>query len=155
MAADRELTTGRTIAPGKECYKQRPKPEVLKRWVSRMQKTAKDLMTTGVVTTTPCATIAEAAQVLARVGISGMPVVSEGKVVGMISDGDIITADAHATVESVMTSDVVWVMATTLVSEIAKILTENGVKRVPVVDSTGRLIGIVSRADIVGAIATA
>ena len=64
-----------------------------------MQKTAKDIMTTGVVTTTPCATI-------------------------------------------------------TLVSEIAKIMTDKDIKRVPVIDSTGRLIGIGSRADIVGAIGT-
>ncbi len=120
-----------------------------------MQKTAKDIMTTGVVTTTPCATIAEAAQVLARVGIGGMPVCSEGKIVGMITDGDILTVDAHATVELVMTRDVVSVMTVTLVSEIAKIMTDKDIKRVPVIDLTGRLIGIVSRADIVGAIATA
>ena len=119
-----------------------------------MQRTAKDIMTTGVVTTTPSATVAEAAQVLARVGIGGMPVVSEGKVVGMISDGDILTADEHATVRSVMTRDVVSVMTVTLVSEIAKIMTDKDIKRVPVIDLTGRLIGIVSRADIVAAIGT-
>ena len=118
-----------------------------------MAKTAQDIMTTEVVTTTTCATVAEVATVLAEKKISGLPVVSEGKVVGIISEADILTAAEDATVETVMACDVVSVGPDTCVTEVAKTLTDKGIKRVPVIDCCGKLVGIVSRADVVAAIA--
>ena len=118
-----------------------------------MAKTAQDIMTAEVVTTTTCATVAEVAIVLAEKKISGLPVVSEGQVVGIISEADILTAAQEATVESAMACEVVSVGPDTCVTEIAKTLTDKGIKRVPVIDSCGKPVGIVSRADIVAAMA--
>ncbi len=118
-----------------------------------MEKTASDIMTTGVVTTTTCAAVSEVAEVLAANRISGMPVVSEGEVVGIISEADILTAAEGATVGSVMASKVVSVGPDTDVADIAKTLAAWGIKRVPVIDCGGSLVGIVSRADVVAAIA--
>ena len=125
-----------------------------------MEKTARDIMTAKVVTTTASTTVAEVAKTLANNRISGMPVVGEGdvaglvsKVIGIISEADILTALAAASVESVMTREVVSVGPDAPVSEIIKSLAHRNIKRVPVIASAGNLMGIVSRADIVAAMA--
>lgn len=125
------------------------------------EKTARDIMTTRVVTTTASATVAEVATALARNRISGIPVVAEGevpglftKVVGVVTEADILTAPMAAPVEAVMARDVVSVGPETSLSEIVKTLAHRNIKRVPVIDSAGHLVGIVSRADVVAAIAT-
>ncbi len=110
-------------------------------------------MTAQVVTTTTTATVAEVAQALTENKISGMPVVSEGKVVGIISEADILSAAEGAMVEAVMARDVVSVAPEAPVGEIAKRLAERAIKRVPVIDAAGNLLGIVSRADVVAAMA--
>ena len=126
-----------------------------------MEKTARDIMTTRVVTTTASATVGEVARALAHNGISGMPVVGEGdvvglpsKVIGIISEADILTAGVDTPVESVMTREVVSVAPDTPLSEIVKRLAQKSIKRVPVIDDAGNLMGIVSRADIVAAMAS-
>ena len=126
-----------------------------------MAKTARDIMTARVVTTTASATVAEAAKLLTDNGISGMPVVGEGevvgllsKVIGIVSQADIITASKDAPVESVMSREVVSVGPDTPISEVIKSLAQKNIKRVPVIDGAGNLMGIVSRADIVAAMAS-
>ena len=126
-----------------------------------MAKTARDIMTTRVITTTAAATVGEVARALAHNGISGMPVVGEGdvvglrsKVVGIISEADILTAAMGAPVEAVMSREVVSVGPDTPISDIIKRLAQKSIKRVPVIDGAGNLMGIVSRADIVAAMAS-
>ncbi len=126
-----------------------------------MAKTARDIMTARVVTTTASATVAEVAKLLTDNGISGMPVVGEGevvglrsKVIGIISEADILTASKDAPVESVMSREVVSVGPDTPISEVIKRLAQRSIKRVPVIDDAGNLMGIVSRADIVAAMAS-
>ena len=118
-----------------------------------MQQTARDIMTTEVVTTSPAATVSEVAAALTANKISGMPVVEAGQVVGIISEADILGASQDAAVDSLMVSDVVSVEPDVAVEEIATQLADRGIKRVPVIDSAGSLVGIVSRADIVAAMA--
>ena len=146
-------STGERLAESVEECDKRPEQEVEEREVNRMAKTASDIMTTEVVTTTTCATVAEVANLLAENRISGLPVVSEGKVVGVVSEADILTAAEDATVESVMACEVVSVGPDTCVTEVAKVLADRGIKRVPVIDCAGNLAGIVSRADLVAAMA--
>ena len=93
------------------------------------------------------------ARILARNKISGMPVVDEGKVVGVVSEADILTAAGDTTVDWVMSSDIVSVTPDTPVGEITAILKQRSIKRVLVTDRAGDLVGIVSRADIVAAMA--
>ena len=125
-----------------------------------VEKSASDIMTARVVTTTVSATVGEVAKLLSNNRISGMPVVTEGevpgllnKVVGIISEADIITAPMNAPVESVMSREVVAVRPDSPLSEVIKSQAERNIKRVPVIDEAGRLVGIVSRADIVTAMA--
>jgi predicted transcriptional regulator len=109
---------------------------------------ARDIMTHEIITIAPNATVREAARRLAGYNISGMPVVDrEGRMVGIITEADLISKEG-GTVADLMTQRVVSVTEQTPVDEIARILTVNRFKRVPVLRDD-KLVGIVSRADIV------
>ncbi|OCL27769.1 hypothetical protein U472_04250 [Orenia metallireducens] len=140
---------------------------------------AKDIMTEEVVSVRPEQTVKEVAKILTDNKISGVPVLEDGKLIGIVSEGDLITRDKKlqfpnyvyfldsvfyldslekfekdfkkmvgVQVKDIMTADVITVTPDTEVEEIATILTEDGVNRVPVVED-GKLVGIVSRGDIV------
>ena len=140
--------------------------------------TAREIMTREVVVVRPDTTLAEVAEIMGMKGISGVPVVDpNGKVVGVISEKDFLThmgvhepKNFMSLVASclkskgcvalpikkreaadLMSSPAVTVGPDTSVKEIAAIFTEKGLNRVPVTDPEGRLLGLVSRGDIVKA----
>ncbi|MBC7326989.1 CBS domain-containing protein [bacterium] len=110
-------------------------------------------MTTNVITVKSCTTREELAKILATNKISGVPVMDDEGccIIGIVTEADLLTKSG-ATVGEIMTKEVVSVCEDTPIEEIAKILAEKGIKRVPVVKE-GKLVGIVSRADIVKAFA--
>jgi len=112
-------------------------------------------MTRKVATIRPEASAQEAAQLLDEKRISGAPVVdADSKIIGIITEADIISKVNRdgLCVADIMSHDVIAISEETPVSEIAALLTERKIKRVPVVRD-GKLVGIVSRADIVHAVA--
>lgn len=110
--------------------------------------TAGDIMTPDPLTFTPETSVHEAAEVLSEHRISGAPVCgAEGRIVGIVSEYDLI-ARPGALVKDVMTRDVVMVNATASLDQVRAILVMQRLKRVPVV-SEGRLVGLISRADMV------
>jgi CBS domain-containing membrane protein len=140
--------------------------------------TAAEIMTTDVVAVKPDTPVAEVAAAMGRRGVSGVPVVDAAqKVVGVISEKDFLSRmgvqDAKnfmslvanclmtkgcmtlpidcALAGDLMTSPAVTVAPDTPVRTIAALLTGRGINRVAVTDSAGRLLGLVSRADIVKA----
>lgn len=141
---------------------------------------AKDLMTTTLVTVTPEARLADVAHLLADRGISAVPVLgAEGDVLGIVTEADLVrrlageaagrprgwfrallarpagdTAKGFARLYGqragdVMTTGLVSVQEDTPAEQIAQLMEERGVKRVPVLRD-GKLVGIVSRADLLG-----
>ena len=116
---------------------------------------ASDIMTRKVATIHPEASAQEAARLLDEKRISGAPVVdADSKIIGIITEADIISKVNRdgLCVADIMSHDVIAISEETPVSEIAALLTERKIKRVPVV-CDGKLVGIVSRADIVHAVA--
>ncbi|TMC60420.1 MAG: CBS domain-containing protein [Chloroflexota bacterium] len=116
---------------------------------------AQDIMTRKVYTIRSDASAQEAAQLLDQHRISGLPVVDEGNdIIGIVTEADIISkVDKEGLrVSDIMSTEVISVNEETAASEIALLLTERKIKRVPVVQD-GKLVGIVSRADIVHAVA--
>jgi CBS-domain-containing membrane protein len=134
----------------------------------------RDAMTKRVVTVAPDADIHEAAQILSEHKISGMPVVDEGRrVIGVISQADILvlagmhkehtfkdilrkilgepmpTGKTGDAVKDVMSFPPITSKADDELGEVAQILDERRIKRLPVVDDEGKLIGIIARADII------
>ena len=116
---------------------------------------ASDIMTRTVFTVGPQVKAQEAAQILSQKRISGLPVVDENsKIIGIVTEADIISKVNREglLVADIMSHKVITVDEETLVSDIAMLLTERKIKRVPVVQDN-KLVGIISRADIVNAVA--
>lgn len=144
---------------------------------------AKDVMTAKVVAVGPDTTVSDIAKLLVEKRISAVPVVDAAqRVIGIVSEGDLMHrpesgtekrrgswwlqlfaaraemaveySKAHGSLASdVMTAPVITVAEDTPVADIAEILEENHIKRVPVVRD-GRLVGIVSRANLLHGLAT-
>ena len=135
----------------------------------------KDIMTRDVVTVTKDADIHEVSSLLAERGISGMPVVDDQHVViGVITEADVLSMSGvkrghtireiighllgeplpgqdNGTVRDFMSVPPITVHPDANVRGAAAILDKRRIKRLPVVDEGGRLLGIISRADIVKA----
>ncbi|MGB9803755.1 CBS domain-containing protein [Desulfofundulus sp.] len=113
--------------------------------------TAAGIMSSPVKTVTPETTIKEAGRIMMRYGHTGLPVVQKDRLVGVISRRDVEKADlhglGHAPVKGFMSQNVVWVTPDVPVSEVQQLMIEHDIGRVPVV-SEGRLVGIVSRTDV-------
>ncbi|MDO8964687.1 MAG: CBS domain-containing protein [Coriobacteriia bacterium] len=146
--------------------------------------TARDIMTPDPITVSPELGVTEAAKLMTEKGIGALPVISGGRLVGLVTEGDLIMQDVKvhfptylsllggyvfapgstdrfesslkkavgATVEDVMTPDPVTISADAAVSDLATLLVERDVSRVPVLDGDV-LIGIVSKHDIVKSLA--
>src|SRR6266699_870504 len=121
----------------------------------RYAMVARDIMTRKVYTIFPEASVQEVAQLLSRKSISGVPVIdNDGKMIGIVTEADIIgkVNREDLRVADIMSPEIIVVDEETPVGEIAMLLTERKIKRVPVMRH-GKLVGIVCRADIVQAVA--
>lgn len=145
---------------------------------------ASDVMVSPVFTVGQHATVRGVAKLLLEKRISAVPVVDHvGKVVGIVTEGDLmrraeagtershswwenflagdatIAADyvkSHAVkIEDVMTTDVVTAPPETSLHEIATLMEKNRIKRIPIVNQVGDLVGIVSRANLIQVVAGA
>lgn len=141
---------------------------------------AADIMSRDLVTVRPEAPLSEVVELLAGRHLSGVPVVdAEGRLLGVLTESDLMrrvaaAADAPAgflaglirdagaeaqrfakthgrTAQDVMTPSPLSVAPGAPVAEVAKLLEEKGIRRVPVVEG-GRLLGLVSRADLLKAL---
>jgi CBS domain-containing protein len=142
-------------------------------------QTASVIMTTEVIAVTPETSVAEIAKMLLEHKISAVPVIDDQqRVIGMVSEGDLLGRpsagslrarwlrlfnDSAATLEEivtarhlkardVMTGPAVTVGEDTPITVLAGLMRRRRVKRLPVVHN-GRLVGIVSRADVLDALA--
>lgn len=115
--------------------------------------TAGEIMSAPVVTVPTSATRAQIADALTRHRISAAPVVDEaGVVVGLVSEHDLLAKpDTHAA--ELMTTAVISVSPDCPLSDLRHLLVERRIRRVPVLRN-GRLVGIVSRGDVVATMAT-
>jgi CBS-domain-containing membrane protein len=133
----------------------------------------RDVMTTEVVTAEPSTPFKEIAARLAQHRISAVPVVDAGRrVLGIVTEADLLLKQEHpdpkpdssliwtrrrrrerakaaaAVAGKLMTAPAVTVSPTATVTEAARRMHTARVKRLPVVDETGQLLGIVSRGDL-------
>jgi len=136
-------------------------------------------MTVNVVAVRKDDEIAVAIRLLSENRISGLPVIDQaGLVIGVVSEADILGAAGMESsftfkdiimrilgeplashrkgdkVGDIMSSPPITILPRADIGEAAKILSSKRIKRLPVVDDSGRLIGIISRADIVKAVQT-
>jgi len=113
---------------------------------------AREAMTTDVISVREDSRIEEAARLLSRYRISGVPVVnSAGSLVGLMTEYDMISKTGQ-TVADVMTRGIISVSPDTEIEEVAHLLANRRIRRVPVMDGD-QLVGILSRSDLVKQIA--
>jgi CBS domain-containing protein len=113
---------------------------------------AKNIMTKDVITVSPAMTVKNLAMTLIKNQISGAPVAGKnGKIVGIVSEADIVGKKGKD-VKAIMSKKVISVNEDTAVEEIAQLMTTHKIKRLPVMRGD-EVVGVVSRADIVSAIA--
>ncbi|HEV7663146.1 MAG TPA: CBS domain-containing protein [Chloroflexota bacterium] len=109
--------------------------------------TARDVMTTDVISASPDESVDEAARLLNFHDVSGLPVCAGGRVIGVVSEADLI-GKSGSIVGEVMTTPAVTVSVTTTLERVAEQLTQQRIRRLPVVDDNGQLVGVVSRRDV-------
>jgi CBS domain-containing protein len=119
------------------------------------QTKACDVMTPNPVAVSEKDSIREVAQIMAREDTGVVPVVDGKKVIGMITDRDIVVRlvaegkdPANARVNEAMSKNVRAVKEDTLVNEVLRVMSNSQIRRVPVVNSSDELVGIVSIGDI-------
>jgi CBS domain-containing protein len=121
-----------------------------------MPTRVQDVMTIEVVVAHPTTPVKQVADLLAGHGLSALPVIDgQGRVLGVVSETDLFGDSQRpaggpvaTTAGEVMTSPAVTVSPHATLTEAARRMQADGLKRLPVVAGSGRLIGIVSRADL-------
>ena len=121
-----------------------------------MKITVRDVMSSQIVAVRRGATFKEMAATLREYRISGFPVISDdGKVIGVVSEADLLALQhgEHQKSEGLFAGDLMTHPAVTVgpddaVGHAARMMCSLQVKRLPVVDAGGFLVGIVSRADL-------
>jgi len=113
---------------------------------------AREIMTRDVISILDEATVEDAARFLARNRISGLPVVNaDGMLMGLVTEHDLIAKQGRQ-VTDIMSRSVITVSPDTEVEEVQHLLTNQRIRRVPVIED-GKVVGIVSRSDLVRQIA--
>lgn len=111
-----------------------------------------DVMTQKVITIREDQSKEQAARLLARHRVSGLPVINkDGALVGVVSEYDVIAKDGK-TVSDIMSRGIISVTPDTDLDDASHLLVHERIKRLPVLDE-GRLVGIVSRGDVVRMVA--
>ncbi|MCX4776603.1 CBS domain-containing protein [Streptomyces sp. NBC_01264] len=106
------------------------------------------LMTDEVVSVLGLTPSTDVAALLVEHDISGVPVVdADDRVLGVVSRSDLLVQD-HLTAKELMTTPAVTIHAEQTVTEAARLITRRGVTRLPVIDDEDRLVGIVTRRDL-------
>ncbi len=114
--------------------------------------TARQIMDTSAKMILPSVSMDEAGKIMIRHDLDGLLIADQEKILGVISKRDVDQAQhhglGHAPVLGFMSRPVIAVKPDTTFSEVQSILICNNIGRVPVLDESGRLLGIVSRQDI-------
>lgn len=101
------------------------------------------------VTIGPQASIVEALDLMRRHSISGIPVVQNSKLVGILTNRDLrFEQRGNQKVADLMTEKVITAPEGITLDESKRLLQEHRIEKLPVVDSTGKLLGLITIADI-------
>jgi len=128
-----------------------------------------DVMTRNVLSVTPDTSVRAAALLMIDKRISGLPVVEDGVVVGVISEADYVAMDSSRTwfsralfgqedgmltgvekVSQLMSRNVVTIPVSSTVQDAARLMTRHNVNRLPVIENGG-MVGVVTRSDLIRA----
>jgi len=128
--------------------------------LKKLDLKVKEIMSPNPLTIPADATVTQAAKAMDKHDSSCVFVKSKGKIVGIITERDITrrvvgkgASPKQTKVKSVMTSRIVVTSPEASIEEALKVMTTNKLRRLPVVDKKGDMVGLVSTADIAKALA--
>jgi CBS domain-containing protein len=121
-----------------------------------MRKTVEEVMTRNPSTVEGSMPLVQAAEIMRREDVGSVPVVEDGRLEGIVTDRDIVlraVADGRDT-RTITVGDVASRQVATIdprqpIDEARRLMAEHQVRRLPVCEEDGRLVGIVAQADIV------
>jgi IMP dehydrogenase len=113
----------------------------------RKVKRAERFMVEEVITVSPDETLDYALFLMEKNDIDGLPVVENGRIVGIITKKDIAAKEGQR-IRELMTSELITVGENVEVEEALRIMFDNRIDRLPVVDREGRLIGLITMSDL-------
>lgn len=114
-----------------------------------------EVMSSTLEWTNPGVSLSAAARKMRRRGIGSLPVLSDGELVGIITDRDICCRGmggarriAHTRVADIMSRDVATCLADQEIAEAARIMEEKRVRRLAVLDQERKMVGLLSVDDL-------
>lgn len=118
------------------------------------RRRCREIMTHNVTTATREMSLQAVAALMRDGDMGSLPVVENGKLVGIVTDRDIVVRavaegrEARAAIGDVMTTEIFAVRAEDFVFEAIRLMGDRQVRRVPVINENGELVGIIAMADV-------
>jgi len=118
------------------------------------RRRCREMMTKTVQTATPCMSLREVAILMRDGDMGAVPIVENGRLIGIVTDRDIVVRavaagqDSTTQVRDAMTRDLFTVSPEDFVFEAIRLMGDKQVRRVPVIDGNGGLVGIIAMADV-------
>jgi CBS domain-containing protein len=119
-----------------------------------MAKTVRDLMTPKPTTIQPSTPIIEAARSMKSEDVGSLPIVEGDRLVGVVTDRDLairVLAEnkgSETPVSEIASKDVVTIDPQQSLEEAARLMAQHQIRRLPVCEEDGRLVGIIAQADV-------
>ena len=117
--------------------------------MSRNKSLVKDYMTKNVISVSPDTKTDEIINLMKESHHNSYPVVKNNKLVGMVTAFDIVAKKRTETVAGIMTTSLVVANQDLSINDASRVMFRRGISRMPVVDETGELVGIITNTDMV------
>jgi CBS domain-containing protein len=117
-------------------------------------QTVQEAMTSNPTAITPDTTVQEAARLMKSEDVGALPIVEDGRLTGVVTDRDLAIRGiaegrgAETTVRELASKDIVTIDPQQSLEEAARLMAEHQVRRLPVVEEDGRLVGMLAQADV-------
>lgn len=121
---------------------------------SNSRKRCRDIMTGDVTTASAGMSLREVAAVMRDGDMGAVPVTDNGRLIGILTDRDIVVravadgSEPRKTVGDVMSKELFTVGPDDFAFEAIRLMGDKQVRRIPVIEADGKLVGIISMADI-------
>ncbi len=120
-------------------------------------QTVQEAMTSNPTAITPDTTVQEAARLMKSDDVGALPIVEDGRLTCVITDRDLAIRgvadglDSATSVRELASKDVVTIDPQQSLEEAARLMAEHQIRRLPVVEEDGRLVGMLAQADVAAA----
>lgn len=109
----------------------------------------RDYMTTEVDTVSPQNTVKDVINIIRRTGHDGFPVVENSKVIGYVSAAGLLERKLNEKISNIMSRDILVADTEMDMSDVARVIFRSGKPKLPVVDKSGNLRGIITNTDVI------